>query len=359
MMLKPRLLMLYVSGFLVLVSVLVSACSDVNPSQEAQTVQLPVVTNTDNSQNAYPVEEGGYPAPGTPQGETDLPPVPAEAAFFAPPSEGIPTFAGKLAFQTERFGALQVAILDGATGEISQLNSEVSQSFEPDWSPDCTAVVYTTGPVSGEDFEVNIKALAGEARPLVTSSDTYDWAAAWSPIGDVIAYQNNRDALINICFTNLAGEDLGCMERGSFSNAMPAWSPDGTQLAFGSNREGNWELYVTDYPAFTSLTRLTTNNDIDFHPQFSPDGQTILFTSKRLGIYDLYLIKADGEGERPLTSDPADERDPVWVGDSQIAYTANIQDDWELYLVNADGSNVQRLTYARGADQWPAWCASK
>ena len=193
----------------------------------------------------------------------------------------------------------------------------------------------------------------------MTGSGAYDWAPAWSPDGSIIAYQNNQDALINICFITPTGERLGCMQRGSYSNAMPAWSPDGTRLAFGSNRAGNWELYVTDYPAMSTLTRLTDNNDIDFHPQFSPDGQWIVFTSKRLGSYDLYLVGTDGQNERQLTTLASDERDPTWVGNGRIVFTANIEDDWELYIINVDGSNMQRLTYTRGADQWPVWCSAE
>lgn len=338
-------------------SLLITACKQEQNTNSTNT-QLPIVSNpnTDSSTSAYPGVQNAY--PGT---APFLPEVPIEQRgiiSFDIPAEGIPTFPGKLAFHTERYGNLQVAILDGATGEITRLTQMSGQTFEPTWSPDCANMAFSVGVGVDEDFEIYIQNMNGDqATPLLANPDSYDWASSWSPTGNVIAYQNNRDARINICFADPNGTELGCMERGDFSNAMPAWSPDGTQLVFGSNREGNWELYLTDYPGMTSLKRLTNNTDIDFTPQFSPDGQTILFSSQRLGTYHLYTYDINSDTEYQLTFSGADERTPTWIGNDLIAYSAFIQEDWELYLVNKDGSNVQRLTYAKGKDQWPAWCA--
>lgn len=336
-----------------------TACGSEKPSIETQDTQLPIVSNSNNGESS-----SGYPSPANayPGAEQAFQEVPADISgiTFDIPLEGIPTFPGKLAFHTERYGGnLQIAIVDGATGEVSQFTQSSGQAFEPSWSPDCSSIVFSQGTIGGSDFGVYRQDIGGSQfmSPLV-ETDVYDWAPAWSPTDDVIAYQSNRDALVNICFTDPTGRgDLGCMERGSFSNAMPAWSPDGTQLAFGSNREGNWELYVTDYPDMQTLQRLTNNTEIDFSPQFSPDGQTLLFSSQRLGTYNLYTIDLNSGGENQLTFGTFDERTPAWLSNDLIAYSAFIGDDWEIYLIDSGGNNIQRLTYSKGIDQWPAWCS--
>lgn len=282
-------------------------------------------------------------------------------ALNAPlPPEELPTFPGQIAFQTERYLSVQVALLDGETGATTRLTQIVAQSFEPSWSPDCSTLVFSIGEGNNGDFALYTQDFADRGQEahelLFNRPDSYDWSPAWSPAGGVIAYQNNRENLINICFVDEQGNDLGCMERGNYSNAMPAWSPDGTRLAFGSNRAGNWELYVTDYPELSSITRLTENSDIDFHPEFSPDGFTIVFTSQRGADYNLYTIQPNGENEQQITSDGADERDPTWVGNDQIAFAGGFEEEMELYLINADGSDRRRLTYSPGLDQWPVWC---
>jgi TolB protein len=251
--------------------------------------------------------------------------------------------------------------MEGETGAISQAVNMSNQSFEPSWAPDCQGLAFTVG--TNNDFDVYTIDDAN-AEPVllpVSEPDIYNWSAAWSPTGEVIAYQHNKDALMNVCFNDGNGNHLSCMERDNFSNAMPAWSPNGDSFAFGSNRDGDWDLYLSPYPPTGDLVRLTDNKDIDFHPRFSPDGERIIFASKRGGNYDIYVINADGSGEVQLTSGSSDERTPVWVGNDLIAFSLKHfeNENWELYLVNADGTNAQRLTFIAGTDQWPAWCPTQ
>jgi Tol biopolymer transport system component len=314
---------------------------------------LPAMSNDVGEQSSYPIQS--YPADNV----EAYPAPPSTDPIIQAPPEILPKFPGRIAFQTERFNSsLQLAILDGATGEVTQLNQMFSQSFEPSWSPDCSSLIFTVDRGDGADFELHQQDVESSATSLfISHAEFYDWGAAWSPSGDVVAYQTNEDALINVCFADPAGNELGCMERGGFSNAMPAWSSDGSQLVFSSNRDGNWELYITNYPAMDSLNRLTENTFTDFDPVFSPDGRTILFSSQREAYYNLFSIQADGQNERQLTNDGADERFPIWVGNDLIAYTSGFEEELELYLMNVDGSNPQRLTYSQGKDEWPSWCA--
>lgn len=314
---------------------------------------LPTALNDAGDQSAYPSQ--GYPSKNV----DAYPLFPSLDPIVEVPSAILPKFPGQIAFQTERFnGSLQLAILDGATGEVTQFNQMFSQSSEATWSPDCGALIFTVGKEDGSDFELHQQNLGNaDASLFISHAGFYDWGASWSSANNVVAYQINEDALINVCFVDTTGNELGCVERGGFSNAMPAWSPDGSQLVFASNREGNWELYITDYPSMDSLNRLTENTANDFDPAFSPDGSTVLFSSQRGADYNLFSIQVDGQNEQQLTRDGADERFPEWIGDNLIVYAAGFQEEMELYLMNLDGSNPQRLTYSPGKDEWPSWCA--
>jgi hypothetical protein len=73
----------------------------------------------------------------------------------------------------------------------------------------------------------------------------------------------------------------------------------------------------------------------------------------------IYLIKADGSGERALTTARVNGYEPVWSPNGkQIAYIAG-EDEW-LYVMNADGSGshlVSRGAGALGGAARPAWSA--
>jgi Tol biopolymer transport system component len=337
---------------LIALAFLLGACKDDSqPTEESESPGAPV--------NAYPEPgEGvvdGYPAPGYPAPGY---PGPGDAGDLVPEIvEPIPQFPGVLAFHSNRSGPLQIFMMDGASGTVEPFVDMPSQAFEPSWAPDCQRIAFSSGPGGVEGFDIyTIAGVGQEARPLAADPDLLEWAAAWSPSGDVIAFQNNAGNLINVCFVDSQGSDLGCLERGSFSNAMPAWSPDGTKLAFGSNRDGDWDIFLTDYPPTEEISRLTDNPEIDFYPEFSPNGESIAYAAQRLGNFEIATVNLDGTGELWLTDEAADDTKPTWVGDDLIAFSSFRTDAWELYLMNADGSDVKRLTYQKAADQWPAWC---
>jgi Tol biopolymer transport system component len=350
--------------FVVLTLLLVSCGDDSQPTSQAATADSPtspypepgIEPDTSETRAGYPSPadrtDSGSPSPGYPG--------PDFADDITPDAvKPIPQFPGKIAFHSQRSGSLQIYTMDGATGTVDLFVQTPTQAFEPSWAPDCRALLFTAGPGGQEGFDLyTISDVGQDIRPLAAEEGLLEWAGAWSPAGDVIAYQNNRDNLINVCFVDPLGSDLGCLERDSFSNAMPAWSPDGTKLAFGSNRDGDWDLFLTEYPPTGEITRLSDNSGIDFYPEFSPNGELVVFASERLGNFEIIIVNADGTGERQLTEELEDDTTPAWVGENQIVFSSVRTQDWELYLMNADGSEIKRLTYQENIDQWPIWCST-
>jgi Tol biopolymer transport system component len=76
------------------------------------------------------------------------------------------------------------------------------------------------------------------------------------------------------------------------------------KLAFQSDGGGNYEIYTMNKNG-TKINKLTTNPAEDEDPVFSPNGKRIVFRSNRDGNSDIYKMNVKGTGLVQLTTDPA------------------------------------------------------
>lgn len=215
----------------------------------------------------------------------------------------------------------------------------------------------------------------GSDLTRLTKHDAEDDGPAWSPDGEHIAFQSNRQGSLDIFTMKADGSDVLRLTDLPATDAHPAWSPDGTLIAFHSNRDSkNMDIYVMNADG-SDVTRVTTHQAFDSSPAWSPDGQQIVFRSNRDSNMEIYTVNADGSGLTRLTSDAARETDGPDSGvgrkgqlpgtDSHAAWSSSapeiafhtVLDDGntEIYSVNPDGSERKRITNSPGFDGSPAW----
>ena len=287
----------------------------------------------------------GYPESGYPTGQT--------AAIDR--NTTWPLFAGDMLFHSGRLGDISLFKMSGATGEYTRLPVG-RNAFEPEYSPDCSQIIYT-GTLDNGRFGLFVSDADGNNSRAVVQSDAGGdaYGATWSADGSQIAYMLLENARIDVCVANPDGSAERCMAQPGMNNANPAFSADGNMLIFTSNRDGDWEVFSTPTSDLSANRQLTNNTYNDLRPRVS-SADRIVYDASPTGQYDIYTMNLDGGDVRQITTDSTDDTAADWLND-QILFTSLRSLEGDIYLINSDGTNLTRLTNDLGSDSEPTYCA--
>lgn len=150
------------------------------------------------------------------------------------------------------------------------------------------------------------------------------------------------------------------LTQSSGDDRHPWWSPNGEQLVFESNRDGDWELFVIDSDG-SNEEQLTINSFEDRNPSWHPDGDKILFESNRSGSFRLYMLNLFDRSVKPILLDNFD-LEPTTARFSpngeQVAFSADSDPGTaalNLYRTGSNGGEVNQLTNAAHRSFYGAW----
>jgi Tol biopolymer transport system component len=167
----------------------------------------------------------------------------------------------------------------------------------------------------------------GSNARALTSGSSRNLSPAWSPDGSMIAFMSDRHAEVDI---NLIATDDGDLEiyvmapsgsnvrrltDGAATALNPAWSPDGQRIAFQTNRDGIFDIHVMNADGSNQRRLLTNHPGNEARPAWSPDGRQIAFNcgpDKEWTKFEICVIRADGSGFRTLTKNAAFDGHPHW-----------------------------------------------
>jgi hypothetical protein len=256
-------------------------------------------------------------------------------------------------------GSLWRQRLDG--DEARQLTAGPGYDHQPDWSPDGRSVVYAS--YGGDAVELRLLDLASGASAPLTSNGKVNLEPRWSPDGRRIAFVSTQfEGRWHVFAVSPGGgaavrltEDRNSGLARYYYSAWdhylsPTWSPDGKELILVSNRGriwgsgGFWRLAAEPGAAMREIHYEETTWKA--RPDWAPDGRRVVYSSYHGRQWNqLWLMTAEGGDPLPLTFGDYDLTEPRWSRDGRrIAAIANEDGNTALIVIEVPGGRRQRVT---------------
>jgi Tol biopolymer transport system component len=276
---------------------------------------------------------------------------------------------GRIAFASNRTsgegvnnpeGDFEIFTMNPDGTELAQLTQNAAFDFE--WSPDGQKLAFESDrDLFSDIFVMNAD---GSAQTNVTNNRAFDRSPTFGADGDKIAYDSNLSTGVDnptgdteIFTVNLDGTDLRQLTNNTARDLHPDYAPDGRKLAFVSDRDFAPGVYTMNADG-SKQRKSSRGSGVAFaSPGWSPDGARIAFTSDQEGGYDIYVMRANGSGQKRLTINgvPTDSG-PVFSPDgAQIAFQTNRDGNFEIYAMSPNGEDQINLTNDPAGDFTPDW----
>ena len=239
-----------------------------------------------------------------------------------------------IAFASDRYAPSQerrrreIYVMSRDGSDVQRLTFLLRDCWSPEWSPDGRRIAFVSdevaAPPAGETRKIIdvMDANGSNIRRLMTNqtfSSQAELTPAWSPDGTRIAFtgmaRDQED--FEIYILELGTLTLTQLTDNNAYDAHVAWSPDGQYLSFDSDRDGFSEIHVMRIDG-SQVVRLTHHPRMDNAARWSRDGQRLAFNSTRdsnddnLNNMELYVMNRDGSGLRRLTNNLVKDTHPDW-----------------------------------------------
>lgn len=252
--------------------------------------------------------------------------------------------------------------------EALQLTDGPGYDYQADWSPDGRSVIYVS--YQKDAIELRLLDLASGKSWELTGGGAVNVEPRWSPDGKRIVFvstmYNKRfhvfradvagTRLENV--VRLTGETQSGLPRYYYSTydteISPVWTRDGNEILFVSNRGhiygtgGFWRMRAEPGAQAREIHYEETNWKA--RPDVSPDGSRIVYSSY-LGRqwHQLWVMPANGGDAFPISYGDWDDTNPRWSPDGKVL----------AFISNRDGNTALWVTALPGGNQNEVICENR
>jgi TolB protein len=215
--------------------------------------------------------------------------------------------------------AVELELLELATGKITALTTNRAVNLEPRWSPDGKRIAFVSTLFEGRwhVYTMNMRDGRGDEPKRITT---------------------DRDSKLPRYYYSVYDHYLS-----------PTWSPDGKELIVISNRGeiwgtgGFWRMSAEPSDSMRMIHFEETTWKA--RPDWSPDGKRIVYSSYvGTQFNQLWLMTSDGGVPLELTYGAFDATSPRWSRDARhIAYISNEGGNTALWVLDMPGAAKRKI----------------
>jgi eukaryotic-like serine/threonine-protein kinase len=160
---------------------------------------------------------------------------------------------------------------DLATGLFSRLTTAAGLDTDPSWSPDERALAFASA--RGGRYSAFVKDLVSGKEQPFGAFDEEVVVDQWTPDGRFVIVRTVGKAVYAVPVSGDRTPQM-LVDTPYIEDEVHV-SPGGRWVAFNANESGRWEVYVAQFPAFTSKRQISSAGGVQ--PQWRADGRELFY----------------------------------------------------------------------------------